>query len=147
MRKTMVIPTRSEAHLIVAAIRVLENRKQRLPMPGEIADLLELSESAVRLQLNQLAELGIAGMVESAFETHVEIKNHLLIEELSSESGPAIEDDLAAFDKKKEEEALRMANLFDSGDHEKQRQDRLQQMDQDLKDFKGKKPANPFGED
>jgi len=139
--------TRNEAHLLVAAIRILEYRNLKLPLPGEVADLIELSESAVRLQLNSLAELGIVVLVDSAFETHVEIKNYLLIEDLSAEAGPEIADDLAAFDLKKEEEARKMANLFESGEHEKKRQDRLSQMDQDLQEFKGRKPVNPFGED
>ena len=143
----MALPTRNEAHLIVAAIRVLENRLERLPLPVEVSDLLEMSESAVSLQLNQLADLGIVMVVESAFETHVEIKQHLQIEELSADSGPEIAEDLAAFDLKKEEEAKKMANLFDSGEHDRQRQDRLQKMDQDLQEFKGRKPVNPFGED
>ena len=143
----MAQPTSKEAHLIVAAIRILEDRHQKLPVPSEIADLLQMSESALRLQLNNLADLEIVVLVESAFETHLEIKNHLLIEELSSESGPEIAEDLAAFDLKKEEEARKMANLFDSGEHETQRQERLQQMDQDLQDFRGRKPRNPFGED
>jgi len=143
----MADPTRNEAHLVVAAIRILENKKQRLPAPAEVADLLELSESAVRLQLNKLADLGIVLLVESAFETHVEIKNYLLIEDLSVESGPEIAEDLAAFDLKKEEEARRMANLFESGDHEKQRKERLDHMDKELKEFKGRKVVNPFGED
>ncbi len=143
----MANPTRNEAHLLVAAIRVLENRKQRLPQPGEIADLVEVGESAVRLQLNCLVDLGIVMLVESAFDTHVEIKNHLLIEDLSADAGPEIAEDLAEFDRKKEEEARRMANLFDSGDHENQRQQRIQKMDKELQDFKGRKAVNPFGED
>jgi hypothetical protein len=143
----MAQPTRKEAHLIVAAIRILENQNEKLPMPGEVADLLQMSESALRLQLNNLADLEIIVLVESAFETHLEIKNHLLIEELSTDAGPEIAEDLAAFDLKKEEEARKMANLFESGQHETQRQERLQQMDQDLQDFKGRKPRNPFGED
>ncbi len=143
----MALPTRTEAHLIVAAIRVLENRLKKLPVPVEIADLLEMSESAVRLQLNHLSDLGIVVVVESAFETHVEIKQYLLIEELAAETGPEIADDLAAFDLKQEEEAQKMANLFDSGEHEQKRQDRMDKMDEELQSFKGRKPRNPFGDD
>lgn len=139
--------TRAEAHLLVSAIRILENQNDRLPVPLEIAALLDMSESSVRLQLNNLADLGIIILVESAFETHVEIKNYLQIEDLSSEEGPAIADDLAAFDLKKEEEAQRMANLFESGEHETLQQKKIKQMDDDLEDFKRRKPVNPFGED
>ncbi len=139
--------TRNEAHLMVAAIRVLDHREQRPPTPLEIADLLERSESAVRLDLNTLADLGIVLLVESAYENHAEVKNYLLVEELDLEAGPQISDDLAAFDREKEEEAERMANLFESGEHEKIRRDRHDRMDQELNDFKNKKPINPFGED
>jgi len=132
---------------MVAAIRVLDHREQRPPTPLEIADLLERSESAVRLDLNTLADLGIVLLVESAYENHAEVKNYLLVEELDLEAGPQISDDLAAFDREKEEEAERMANLFESGEHEKIRQDRHDRMDQELDDFKNRKPINPFGED
>ncbi len=142
----MAEPTRKEAHLMVATIRVLEHQNQRLPLPAEIADFIEMSESAVRLHLNSLSDLGIVVLVDSAFETHVEIKNHLLIENLSEDAGPEIADDLAAFDLKKEEEARKMANLFESGEHEKNREERLNQMDKDLQDFRGRKPMNPFGD-
>ncbi len=143
----MISLTRNEAHLVVAAIRVLDHREERPPSPLEIADLLGRSESAVRLQLNALAELGIVVMVESAYKTHAEVKNHLLMEDLDQEEGPQISDDLAAFDREKEEEAERMANLFASGEHEKNRQERHDRMDQELEDFKKRKPPNPFGED
>ena len=139
--------TRNEAHLMVAAIRVLDHQEQRPPTPLEIADLLERSESAVRLDLNTLADLGIVLLVESAYEYHVEVKNYLLVEELDLEAGPQISDDLAAFDREKEEEAERMANLFESGEHDKIRRDKHDRMDQELNDFKKKKPINPFGED
>jgi len=64
---------KKEAHLVIAAIRILENRDKMPPTPGDMADLLNVSESSVRLQLNILSDLGIVCLVESAFEVHVEI--------------------------------------------------------------------------
>ena len=139
--------TRNEAHLIVAAIRVLDHKIERPPTPLEIADLLGHSESAVRLQLNILAELGIILNVESAYENHAEVKNFKLIEELDKDEGAQISDDLAAFDREKEAEAERMANLFASGEHDKIKGDRHDRMNQELKDFQNRKPINPFGDD
>jgi len=139
--------TRGEAHLLVAAIRVLEHTRDRPPQPAEVADLLDMDESSVRLQINLMNERGIVHVVESAFASHVEVKEYTLIEELAKESGPAISEDLAAFDRRKEEEARRMADLFDSGEHERQRQEKLRRMDEDLGGFqKRKKPPNPFGD-
>ena len=139
--------TRQEAHLLLAGIRVLTHTGQRPPTPEQLAELLELPDSAVRLQLTQLAELGAVALVTSAYETHAEVRDHLLVEELSEEAGPAIADDLEAFDRRKREESEKMAHLFDSGEHEQRQSDRLRKMDEDLRTFRKKKPHNPFGDD
>ena len=139
--------TRGEAHLILAAIRVLDHTKGRLPTPAEIADLIQEPETSVRMKLSMLHDMGAAVLVESAFETHAEIRDHTLVEQLDEEAGPAISEDLAAFDKQKEEEAERMAHLFDSGEHEERRRKKLEDMDEDLRKFRREKPANPFGDD
>ena len=139
--------TRGEGHLVLAAIRVLEHLNGKLPSPAEVADLLDESESSVRLWLNRLQDLEAVVQVESAFETHVEIKDHLQVEHLDQEAGPAITESLAEFDRKKEAEAERMANLFDSGDHEKKRREKIDAMDADLENFRSRKPVNPFGDD
>lgn len=139
--------TRGEAHLILAAIRILDHLNQRPPTPAEIAELIQGSESAVRLQLALLQDLGAAVLVDSAYETHAEVKDHTLIDHLAEDDGPAISEDLAAFDRMKEEEAEKMAHLFDSGEHEDRRQKKMADMDDELKQFRKEKPANPFGDD
>jgi len=120
---------------------------ERPPTPSEIADLLGQAESSVRLQLNFLADLSIVLMVESAYENHAEVKNFKLIEDLDQDEGPQISDDLAAFDREKEAEAERMANLFASGEHDKIKGDLHDRMDRELEDFENRKPINPFGDD
>jgi len=139
--------TRGEAHLILASIRVLNHLNERPPTPLEISDLLNEAESAVRLKLSLLHEMGAAILVDSAYETHAEIRDYNLVENLDEADGPAISEDLAAFDKMKEEEAEKMAHLFDSGEHEEKRQKKLADMDSELANFRKEKPANPFGED
>lgn len=139
--------TRSEGHLVLAAIRVLDHLNQRPPAPAEISKLLDASESTVRLQLSILHDLGAVILVDSAFETHAEIKDHTLIENLTEEDGPAISEDLAEFDRQKEKEAEKMAHLFDSGEHEAKRQKKIQDMDSELEEFRRNKPANPFTDD
>ncbi|MCB1183395.1 hypothetical protein KDM41_08170 [bacterium] len=139
--------TRDEAHLLLAGIRVCAHRLERSPTPAEIADLLELSETEVRLQLSHLAGLGAVALVDSAFETHAEIKDHLTVEELPTTGGPALSADLADFDRRKQAEAERMANLFDSGEHANEKRRRLDRMGDELDDFRRRKPKNPFGDD
>lgn len=143
----MITMTRREAHLLLAGIRVLSHLKGRAPTPNELADLLEVSDSAVRLQLALLEDLGIAALVKSAFETHAEIRDHLAVENLPVEDGPEISEDLKAFDLRKEEEAEKMSRLFDSGEHEDDQKKKLERMGEELEDFRNRKPINPFGED
>jgi len=139
--------TRSEAQLLLAAVRVLTHQLERPPTPEQAADLLDMPASSVRLHYAFLADMGAVAMVESAFETHVEVRDHLAVDTLSEEAGPAIADDLEAFGKRKQEESERMANLFASGEHEEKHREKIQQMDEDLEGFRRKKPINPFGED
>ncbi len=139
--------TRHEAHLLLAAIRVQSHLKERSPTPAEVADLLDLSESTVRLQLVFLQDLGAVDLVESAFATHAEIGDYLQVESLGESAGPALSEDLKDFDRRKQEESERMAHLFDSGESEQERQDKLSRMDEELKEFRRQKPANPFGDD
>ena len=140
----MIRVSRPEGHLILAGIRVLKHLKDRSPTPEQLADLLELDASSMRLHLTWLEDLGAVSLVQSAYETNVEISDHLKVEELPEEDGPAISEDLKDFDQKKKAEAERMANLFDSGEHEQKRQEKLKQMGDDLDDFKRRKPKNPF---
>lgn len=139
--------TRGEAHLVLAAIRVLDHLNQRPPSPAEIAGLLQEDESVIRLRLSLLHEMGAAALVDSAYATHAEIRDYSLVEQLALDDGPAISEDLAAFDRMKEEEAEKMAHLFDSGEHEDRRQRKIAGMDDELKQFRHNKPLNPFGDD
>lgn len=143
----MIRLPRADAHLLLAGVRVLAHRLGRGPTPEELAELLGPAESQVRLQAAALQDLGAVALVSSAYETHLEIRDHLAIEQLEDGEGPAIGDDLRAFDERKREEAEKLAHLFDSGEHEKLRQDQLRQMDEDLRDFRRRKPRNPFGGD
>lgn len=143
----MIRLARNEGHLFVAGVRVLAHRLGRGPTPQELADLLASNESQVRLQAATLEDLGAIALVNSAFETHLELRDHLRLELLEEGDAPAISDALRDFDDRKREEAEKMARLFDTGEAEQQRQDQLKRMDDDLRDFRRKRPRNPFGED
>ena len=139
--------SRAEGRLIVAAVRVLAHLKQRSPEPQEIADLLELPAATVRLQIATLAELGGVAVVESAFATHVEIRDDQVLEQLPDDVTSEFADELADFDRRKQEETERMANLFTDGEHERRRAEKLGKMDAELRDYRKRKPKNPFADD
>jgi hypothetical protein len=130
----------------MAGIRVMSHLNNCSPNPEQLADFLNLPDGSVRIKSAFLVELGALVKVESAFESHLEVGDPTAINTLSDDDGPSITEDLDAFDKKKQEEAHRMAHLFDSGEHEDEKQRKLGQMDDELRDYKKKKPINPFGE-
>jgi hypothetical protein len=136
--------SRHDAHLILAAIRILAHRDGRPPRPADVAELLDWPEAVVRLHAVALQDLGAAILVESAFDTHLEIGDHLKVEELVAATATEMSVDLAAFDRKKAEEADRMAHLFDDGEFERKRREKLDRMGADLDSFKGRKPRDPF---
>jgi len=137
---------RQDAHLLLAAIRVLSHLNQRSPRPEEVAALLELPEATVRMRAVILQELGAMVLVESAYEIQLEIREYLKIEELEEARSEALAEDLAAFDRKKQDEAEKMARLFDDGTFEQERKDKLTAMDEELKSMP-RKPRNPFGDE
>lgn len=142
----MTTVTRSEGELLLAGVRVLAHLQDRSPTPEELANLLNMSASAVRLQAVVLADLGALTMVESAFENHLEIGDAQTLISLPETDGPAISADLKAFDQRKKEEAEKMSRLFSSGESAERKQKKLEEMERGLGDFHKKKPRNPFDE-
>ncbi|MBC8426712.1 hypothetical protein H8E07_21580 [bacterium] len=140
--------TREDGHLVVAAIRVLSHRLAGPPTPEQAAELLGLAPETVRLQVLALHEAGIVTLVTSAYENHLEVRDHTGLDALESDARQAAMDEaLAAFDRQKQDEAERMSKLFSDGEHERRRRDKLDEMDKGLLDFERKKPRNPFGDD
>lgn len=144
----MASVTREEGHLIVAAIRVLSHREGAPPGFDETAELLRMQPEALRLKVAELEEAGVVVRVQSAWDVHLEVGDHLGLEELDpEEKTAAMDEQLAEFDRRKQQEADRMSRLFADGEHEKRRREKMQEMDKGLFDYRKKKPEDPFGEE
>jgi hypothetical protein len=140
--------TREDGHLVVAAIRVLAHREERPPRPEEVAVLLGMAPEVLRARMAILAEAGVLAMIESAFDTHLEIRDHLRLEELEAGAqSRAMDEDLADFARRQQEQAAKMSRLFDEGDHERRQAERVRKMEEELRDFRLRKPRNPFAAD
>ena len=73
----------SNAHLVVAAIRIFTHKNSKHPSLNEICKTLSFSLEQGNLICKKLKDLGIIDMVEGAFENQLFIKDHLKIEEIS----------------------------------------------------------------
>ncbi len=132
---------------MVAAIRVLTHRQESPPRAEDIAELLGMAPAWVRMLAASLDESGIVAIVRSAFDEHLEIRDHLKLEELEKEEQDAdLEAEFEAFDQRKADEADRMAQLFAEKDHERKHDDRMSSMEEELRNFKNRKVIDPFGD-
>lgn len=140
--------SREEGHLIVAAVRVLAHREGTPPTAEAVAELLRLQPETVRLKVEVLREAGVLVMVDSAFERHLEVGDHTAVDDLTPDAErTGMDEALADFDRKRQEESDRMQRLFDDGDHERKRREKMKEMDDGLFAFEKEKPKNPFGDD
>jgi hypothetical protein len=102
----------SYAHLVVAAIRVLEHQKTIPPSIDDICQTLSFSPERGNLICRKLHEIGIIDVVEGAYGTRLFIKNHLLIEEIpkgTRESG--LEKELKKFKEAKKDYTQKIESL------------------------------------
>ena len=72
----------SNAHLVVAAIRIFTHKNSKNPSLNEVCKTLSFSLEQGNLICKKLKELGIIDVVEGAFENHLFIKDHIKIEEI-----------------------------------------------------------------
>ena len=72
----------TNAHLVVAAIRIFTHKNSKNPSLNEVCNTLSFSLEQGNLICKKLKELGIIDVIEGAFENHLFIKDHLKIEEI-----------------------------------------------------------------
>ena len=72
----------SEAHLFVAAIRILHYQKQTLPDIGDVCSMLGFSVEAGLASCRKLEKLNIIEISEDPFSIRLSIGDHLEIENL-----------------------------------------------------------------
>ena len=88
----------SQAHLIAAAIRVLEHRHTTPPSVEQVCETLEFSLEQGHRICNRLKEMKIIDIAAGAFGTKLFIVDHLKIEEIPrGETGSSMEEELRKF--------------------------------------------------
>lgn len=111
----------SSAHLIVAAIRILEHRNSSPPSVENVCDTLSVSLEQGNLLFRKLGELKIIEVVEGPYGTRLFVRNHVMIEEIpkdSKESG--IEEEIKQFQNNKKDYTKKIES-FQAKQAEKQK--------------------------
>lgn len=71
-----------EAHLFIAAIRILQHKKSCAPAMEDICSLLDISVEAGLALCRKLEQAGIVDTYEDPFSLKASVANHLEIEKL-----------------------------------------------------------------
>lgn len=122
----------SDAHLVVAAIRILEHQNSAPPSIDEVCRTISFSLEQGNLVCRKLNEMNIINIVAGAFGTKLFIKNHLLLEDIPK---GATEDNLGKELKKFQESKknyTQKIELFKT-EQEKKRKDLFAELEKKLK--------------
>ncbi|THB76565.1 MAG: hypothetical protein D6B25_09560 [Desulfobulbaceae bacterium] len=75
----------TEAHLIVAAIRLLRHKSGQVPSVEDLCGMLDISVESGLATFRRLETQGVLTIMEDPFSARVSISDHLKIEELPKE--------------------------------------------------------------
>ena len=122
----------TNAHLVVAAIRVIEHKNASPASIEELCKVLSFSLEQGHYLCRKLAEMEIIGMVEGAYGTKLYIKDHLKLEEIPK--GPVeskIEKELQKFQTAKKQISQKIESI--KSEQAKKKQDLFAELEQKLK--------------
>jgi hypothetical protein len=102
----------TSAHLIVSAIRILENQKAVPPSVDDVCGMLSISLERGNFLCKKLGELGIIDFVAGAYGTKLFIKNHLEIENIPKDKKESeLEKELKKFKHAKKDQSKKIESM------------------------------------
>lgn len=130
-----------EAHLIVAAVRILEYRNETPPRLEDVAEMLSVSAEEVSRVCRKLKPMGIIETVEKSGEARLFIADHMRIEDIEdrTEQSP-ISEELEKFRKQKQSERKTIEELKTG--QEQKRKKVQEEIERKLKERMSKKENN-----
>ncbi|HAO23494.1 MAG: hypothetical protein BWK80_05785 [Desulfobacteraceae bacterium IS3] len=87
----------SKAQLVVAAIRILEYRKNDAPSVEALCEMLNLSSEQGHLLCKKFHDMEIIEVVKCPFGARLFIRNYLKIEEISRDKDTSIQEEIEKF--------------------------------------------------
>jgi len=111
----------TKAHLVVAAIRILEHKDAVSSSIEKVCQMISFSLEHGNLICKKLGKMGIIEIVEGSYETRLFVKNHLKIEEIPRGAGESkLEEELKKFQSNKKGLSKKI-ELFQAEQAEKQK--------------------------
>jgi DNA-binding transcriptional regulator GbsR (MarR family) len=131
----------SQAHLLVAAIRIYEHLNSRPPTLDDLGRTLKFSVEQVNIICRKLEELNIIEAVEGSYGVRLFIRNHLKIEDISrSEPESKLEEELKKFQNNQKAISQKIESL--TAQQQQKKKNLFAEMEKKLKKELEKKQKN-----
>jgi len=128
----------TEAHLVVAAIRLLEHQHNRPPSIEEACECLSFSLERGNRICRKLADLDVLSIIEGAYGTRLTIENHLGLEDIPrGEPGDRLGDELKKFQENRKQINEKVASI--QAEQADKKKTLFAELDKKLKDGVDKK--------
>ena len=128
----------SQAHLVVAAIRVFEHLNSRPPTVDDACRIINFSVEEGHFICRKLQELDIIRAVEGSYGTRLFVYNHLKLEELKhAEPESKLEDELKKFQDNQKSFSQKMESF--QTQQKQKKKDLFAEMEKKLKEELDKK--------
>ena len=128
----------TEAHLLVAAIRIFEHLNSRPPNVDELCRSVNFSIERGNVICRKLEDLGIIKSVAGSFGSRLYIKDHLKLEDIPSrEPDSTMEDELKKFQDSQKALSRKMETL--QAEQKQKKKDLFADMEKKLKEELDKK--------
>ena len=127
----------SEAHLVVAAIRILEYRHGRPPSVDEICQCLSFSLEKGNQICRKLHDLEVVRVIDGAFGTRISIANHLKLEEISREEEDRLSEELKKFQESRKQITQKVESI--QAEQAEKKKNLFAELEEKLKKETGKK--------
>ncbi|MBU0987709.1 MAG: hypothetical protein KKH68_10715 [Proteobacteria bacterium] len=128
----------SKAHLVVAAIRVLEHQNSAPPSIENVCRTLSFSLEQGHFIINRLHETGIIERVEGAYGTRLFITDHLKLEDIPQDvKAGALEEEIKKFQNSKKNFSKKIESI--QAQQAQKQKDLFAELEKKLKMEKDKK--------
>lgn len=122
----------SNAHLVVAAIRILTHQNSTPPSMDQVCRIISFSPEQGNFICKKLKEAGVVDVVEGGFGTRLFIKNHLKIEEIpKAKKEDTLEKSLKAFQNSRKDFTQKIESF--QAEQAKKQRDLFAELEQKLK--------------
>lgn len=139
------LPSRTHAHLVVAAVRVLDHTENHPPTDAEIAALLRWHEDKVRVVTHGLEEFGALEAIKSPFEVRYRVGDHTRLDELREDDvDDSISREMKEWEQRSKSDQENLERMFGSMPGAGPKKDPTEGLEKDFGDFARRKPKNPF---